>query len=30
MTTAQQYIESGEYYWNSAMFLFQASRVLEE
>ncbi|MBE5215350.1 mannose-1-phosphate guanylyltransferase/mannose-6-phosphate isomerase [Pectobacterium quasiaquaticum] len=30
LTTAQQYIESGEYYWNSGMFLFKASRVLEE
>jgi len=27
---AQQYINSGEYYWNSGMFLFRASRYLEE
>ena len=27
---AQQYITSGEYYWNSGMFLFKASRYLEE
>lgn len=30
LTTARQYIESGEYYWNSGMFLFKASRVLDE
>ncbi|NLS13525.1 mannose-1-phosphate guanylyltransferase/mannose-6-phosphate isomerase [Vibrio sp. SM6] len=28
--TAQGYLESGEYYWNSGMFLFKASRYLEE
>lgn len=28
--TAQQYLESGEYYWNSGMFLFKASRYLQE
>ncbi|NOU51788.1 mannose-1-phosphate guanylyltransferase/mannose-6-phosphate isomerase [Pseudoalteromonas sp. JBTF-M23] len=28
--TAQQYIDSGDYYWNSGMFLFKASRYLEE
>lgn len=28
--TAAQYIESGKYYWNSGMFLFKASRYLEE
>lgn len=28
--TAQKYIDSGEYYWNSGMFLFRASRYLEE
>ncbi|TCI05439.1 mannose-1-phosphate guanylyltransferase/mannose-6-phosphate isomerase [Corallincola luteus] len=28
--TAQQYLDSGEYYWNSGMFLFKASRYLEE
>ncbi|GAA4874845.1 mannose-1-phosphate guanylyltransferase/mannose-6-phosphate isomerase [Ferrimonas pelagia] len=28
--TAQIYVDSGEYYWNSGMFLFRASRYLEE
>ncbi|WP_166371102.1 mannose-1-phosphate guanylyltransferase/mannose-6-phosphate isomerase [Psychromonas sp. SA13A] len=28
--TATQYLESGEYYWNSGMFLFRASRYLQE
>ena len=28
--TAQQYIQSGDYYWNSGMFLFKASRYLTE
>ncbi len=27
---AQAYMESGEYYWNSGMFAFTASRYLEE
>ena len=27
---AKQYTESGEYYWNSGMFLFKASRYLQE
>jgi len=27
---AQEYFSSGEYYWNSGMFLFKASRYLEE
>ena len=27
---AQQFLKSGEYYWNSGMFLFKASRYLEE
>jgi len=27
---AQAYLESGEYYWNSGMFLFRARRYLEE
>ncbi len=27
---AEQYLESGNYYWNSGMFLFRASRFLEE
>lgn len=30
LATAQQYIASGEYYWNSGMFLFKASRYLDE
>ncbi|WP_447871013.1 mannose-1-phosphate guanylyltransferase/mannose-6-phosphate isomerase [Serratia fonticola] len=28
--TAQGYIETGEYYWNSGMFMFRAKRYLEE
>lgn len=28
--TAQSYLSSGEYYWNSGMFMFKASRYLEE
>ncbi|CAN5126043.1 mannose-1-phosphate guanylyltransferase/mannose-6-phosphate isomerase [soil metagenome] len=28
--TAKRYIESGDYYWNSGMFLFRASRYVEE
>lgn len=28
--TAQAYLTSGEYYWNSGMFLFRAKRYLEE
>nr|WP_312023696.1 mannose-1-phosphate guanylyltransferase/mannose-6-phosphate isomerase [Photorhabdus aballayi] len=28
--TAEQYLQSGEYYWNSGMFLFRASRFLDE
>jgi len=27
---AQEYVSSGDYYWNSGMFLFKASRYLEE
>ena len=27
---ATSYVDSGEYYWNSGMFLFKASRYLEE
>lgn len=27
---AKEYLASGEYYWNSGMFLFKASRYLEE
>jgi mannose-1-phosphate guanylyltransferase/mannose-6-phosphate isomerase len=30
LETAQQYLESGNFYWNSGMFLFKASRYLEE
>lgn len=30
ITTAQQYLESGEYYWNSGMFMFKASVYLAE
>lgn len=28
--TAQAYLDSGDYYWNSGMFLFKASRYLTE
>jgi mannose-1-phosphate guanylyltransferase len=28
--TAERYIDCGDYYWNSGMFLFKASRYLEE
>jgi mannose-1-phosphate guanylyltransferase/mannose-6-phosphate isomerase len=28
--TARGYLESGDYYWNSGMFLFRATRYLEE
>ncbi len=28
--TAQVYVDAGSYYWNSGMFLFRASRYLEE
>ena len=27
---AQAYVDSGDYYWNSGMFLFKASRYIEE
>ncbi len=27
---AQSYVDSGDYYWNSGMFLFKASRYIEE
>ncbi|TMN81306.1 MULTISPECIES: mannose-1-phosphate guanylyltransferase/mannose-6-phosphate isomerase [unclassified Pseudoalteromonas] len=30
LATANTYIESGDYYWNSGMFLFKASRYLQE
>ncbi len=28
--TAQQYVDSGDYFWNSGMFAFKAGRFLEE
>jgi mannose-1-phosphate guanylyltransferase len=30
LATAQKYVESGDYYWNSGMFMFKASRYLQE
>lgn len=30
LATARSYLESGEYYWNSGMFMFTAGRFLEE
>jgi mannose-1-phosphate guanylyltransferase/mannose-6-phosphate isomerase len=30
LATARNYVASGDYYWNSGMFLFKASRYLEE
>lgn len=30
LATAQQYVDSGNYFWNSGMFLFKANRYLEE
>ncbi len=30
LALAEKYVESGNYYWNSGMFLFRASRFLEE
>jgi mannose-1-phosphate guanylyltransferase/mannose-6-phosphate isomerase len=30
LTTAEQYLASGDYYWNSGMFLFRASAYLHE
>lgn len=30
LTTAEQYLEEGGYYWNSGMFMFRADRFLEE
>ncbi|MFM2482025.1 mannose-1-phosphate guanylyltransferase/mannose-6-phosphate isomerase [Celerinatantimonas sp. YJH-8] len=30
LMTAQNYLESGDYFWNSGMFLFKASRYIEE
>nr|KAJ9632729.1 hypothetical protein H2204_007816 [Knufia peltigerae] len=30
LATAEQYVASGEYFWNSGMFLFKASRYIKE
>ncbi|MUL09188.1 mannose-1-phosphate guanylyltransferase/mannose-6-phosphate isomerase [Aliivibrio fischeri] len=30
LETAKRYLETNEYYWNSGMFIFKASRYLEE
>ena len=30
LETAKEYLASGDYYWNSGMFMFKASRYLEE
>lgn len=30
LATAKDYVESGQFFWNSGMFLFKASRYLEE
>ena len=30
LATAESYVASGEYFWNSGMFLFKASRYLQE
>ncbi|SDK00018.1 mannose-1-phosphate guanylyltransferase/mannose-6-phosphate isomerase [Microbulbifer yueqingensis] len=30
LDTAEQYVASGEFFWNSGMFLFRASRYLQE
>ncbi|MCW8932858.1 MAG: mannose-1-phosphate guanylyltransferase/mannose-6-phosphate isomerase [Gammaproteobacteria bacterium] len=30
LETAQKYLDSGEYYWNSGMFMFQADSILQE
>ena len=30
LATAEQYLQSGDYYWNSGMFLFKASSYLDE
>ncbi|HEY0961933.1 MAG TPA: mannose-1-phosphate guanylyltransferase/mannose-6-phosphate isomerase [Pseudomonadales bacterium] len=30
LPTAQAYVDSGDYYWNSGMFMFRAARFLEE
>ncbi len=28
--TAQTYLDAGDYYWNSGIFLFEAQAVIEE
>ena len=30
LATALEYVDSGNYYWNSGMFMFQASRLISE
>ena len=30
LSTAQVYLDSGEYYWNSGMFMFKASQYIDE
>src|SRR5690606_40269196 len=30
LQTAQEYVDSGQYFWNSGMFMFRADRFLEE
>jgi len=30
LATAKNYLESGEYYWNSGMFMFKAAKYLQE
>lgn len=30
LNTAEKYLESGDFFWNSGMFMFKASRYLEE
>ncbi len=30
LETAQKYLDSGEYYWNSGMFMFKADTILQE
>jgi len=30
LATAQHYLDSGEYYWNSGMFMFTAASILDE
>lgn len=30
LSTAEQYVESGRYFWNSGMFLFRATQLIDE